>query len=176
MGELLMSATVFKTVAKALSQLSQPLSTLRQCDSCPYPFRDRAPTVALSQRGCWREKRSVANYPSATPAPLSGRGFRPRRPSTANRCHPAVCNEIENPGRPIASEASEAAHAIGIAVILNFWKSSCVLMLHQERGEATVGKRSRSERLVEAPRMAVSRGPTGRRADRASTKTHRKPD
>jgi hypothetical protein len=61
MGQLLMPATVFETVANQVSQLSQPQSTLRQCDSCPYPFRDRAPTVALSQRGCWSEKQSVAD-------------------------------------------------------------------------------------------------------------------
>lgn len=61
MGKLLMPATVFRTVANTVSQLSQPDTTLRQCDSCPYPFRDRAPTVALLRKGCRREKRTVAN-------------------------------------------------------------------------------------------------------------------
>jgi hypothetical protein len=61
MGQLLMAATVFQTVANQLSQLSQPRTTLRQCASCPYPFRDRAPTGALLREGCWREKQSVAS-------------------------------------------------------------------------------------------------------------------
>jgi hypothetical protein len=61
MGEFLMAATVFRTVANLVPQLSQSRTTLRQCASCPYPFRDRAPTGALLREGCWREKRSVAN-------------------------------------------------------------------------------------------------------------------
>ena len=72
MGKLLVPATVFRTVANQVPQLSQPRTTLRQCDSCPYPFRDRAPTVALSREGCWRGKRSVANARAVTDAaPLS---------------------------------------------------------------------------------------------------------
>ena len=63
MGKLLTPATVFQTVANILSQLSQHIAALRQCDSGPYPFRDRAPTVALLRRGCWREKRTGANRP-----------------------------------------------------------------------------------------------------------------
>lgn len=62
MGQLLMPATVSKTVANQVSQLSQPQSTLRQCDSCLSPFRGKASTVALSLRGCWRENESVANW------------------------------------------------------------------------------------------------------------------
>lgn len=61
MGKLLMPATVFESVANQLSQLSQPRTTLRQCASCPYPFRDRAPTGALLQRGLLAQNRSVAN-------------------------------------------------------------------------------------------------------------------
>jgi len=61
MGKFLMPATLSRTVANGLSQLSQSRTTLRQCDSCPYPFRDRAPTVALSREGCWREKQTVAD-------------------------------------------------------------------------------------------------------------------
>jgi hypothetical protein len=69
MGQLLMPATVFQTVANQVSQLSQPATTLRQCDSCLYPFRGKAPTVALSQRGCWRGKRTGAKR---TPSPRGG--------------------------------------------------------------------------------------------------------
>lgn len=61
MGEFLMVATVFLTVANLVPQLSQPRTTLRQCASCPYPFRDRAPTGALLREGCWCENPSVAN-------------------------------------------------------------------------------------------------------------------
>lgn len=61
MGKFLTPATLSKTDAIRLSQLSQSRTTLRQCDSCPYPFRDRAPTVALSREGCWRKKQTVAN-------------------------------------------------------------------------------------------------------------------
>jgi hypothetical protein len=67
MGKFLMPATVFQGVANQLSQLSQPDMTLRQCDSCPYPFRDRAPTGALLREGCWREKQSVANLIDVSP-------------------------------------------------------------------------------------------------------------
>src|SRR3977135_2914100 len=56
-----MPAAVFQSVANQVSQLSQPRTTLRQCDSCPYPFRDRAPTVALTREGCWSKKQTVAN-------------------------------------------------------------------------------------------------------------------
>jgi hypothetical protein len=91
-GKLLMAATVFQGVANQVSHLSQPDMTLRQCDSCPYPFRDRAPTVALSRRGCRRENQSVANrdqnltptgsngalgyvVPDAGPVGVGGAGF-----------------------------------------------------------------------------------------------------
>lgn len=60
MGQFLMPATVPESVAKQVSQLSQPLSTLRQCDSCVYPFRGNAPTVALSQERLLAQKQSVA--------------------------------------------------------------------------------------------------------------------
>lgn len=71
MGKLLTAATPHNTVAKQVPQLSQPRTTLRQCASCPYPFRDRAPTGALLREGCWRENESVANlarcFEAATP-------------------------------------------------------------------------------------------------------------
>jgi hypothetical protein len=74
-GKLLMPATVFRTVANQLPQLSQLQTTLRQCDSCPYPFRDRAPTVALSLSECWRGKRSVAKERfAASPIASTGMG------------------------------------------------------------------------------------------------------
>src|ERR1700738_2067597 len=66
MGKLLKLATVFQTVAY---QLSQPQTALRQCGSCPYPFRDRAPTVALSREGCWRGNCTGANSTRSVPHP-----------------------------------------------------------------------------------------------------------
>jgi hypothetical protein len=75
MGELLMSAPVSRSVANRVSQVSQPATTLRQCDSCPYPFRDRAPTVALSLSECWRGKRSVAKERFAA-SPIVRTGWR----------------------------------------------------------------------------------------------------
>lgn len=93
MGERLMPATHSKTVATELSQPSQYRTTLRQCDSCPYPFRDRAPTVALSREGCWRKNQSVANTTRRPP-------LWPRRgaPGSLGRCpsRPAVYRNVAN--------------------------------------------------------------------------------
>jgi hypothetical protein len=84
MGELLMSAPISRSVANLVSQVSQPATTLRQCDSCPYPFRDRAPTVALSLSECWRGKRSVAKECFAA-SPIVSTGWRFSAKSTQGR-------------------------------------------------------------------------------------------
>jgi hypothetical protein len=73
----LMSAPVSRSVANRVSQVSQPATTLRQCDSCPYPFRDRAPTVALSLSEYWRGKLSVAKERfAASPIASTGWGYK----------------------------------------------------------------------------------------------------
>jgi hypothetical protein len=127
MGKLLMPATVFRTVANRVSQLSQPRTTLRQCDSCPYPFRDRASTVALSRRGCWRQKRTVANRAarqrrghvirhrcywadSRPKASVERRwGLNPHNTQHSNRTIRSVCTEAKNQRRPI--EFNRGHHA-----------------------------------------------------------------
>src|SRR5688500_4467817 len=93
MGKFVMPATLSQTVAIGLSQLSQSGTTLRQCDSCPYPFRDRAPTVALSREGFWRENQSVANTlprypPGGTSKPWEVRRGHRRCPFIRNRTAP----------------------------------------------------------------------------------------
>lgn len=84
MGKLLMPATVFESVANQVSQLSQPRTTLRQCASCPYPVRDRAPTGALLQRGLLAQNRSVATEGENMPSLSALTALSTHRPAPAS--------------------------------------------------------------------------------------------
>lgn len=61
MGELLMPATPYETVANQVSQLSQPRSTLRHCASCLSPYGGKALTGAVLLRGLLAQNQSVAS-------------------------------------------------------------------------------------------------------------------
>src|ERR1700694_4552353 len=93
----MMPATLSQTVANALSQLSQLRTSLRQCDSCPYPFRDRAPTVALTREGCWREKHTIANRTTRRSQPAPGRGLLAGPARSSERMVSSVRTEIKKP-------------------------------------------------------------------------------
>jgi hypothetical protein len=86
MGQLLMAATVFQTVATLVPQLSQLRSTLRHCASCLSPYGGKALTGAVLLRGLLAQKRSVANIDRVTPIAAGRRGaygprdFRKRGP------------------------------------------------------------------------------------------------
>jgi hypothetical protein len=104
-GKLLMLATVFRRVANRVSQLSQLQTTLRQCDSCPYPFRDRAPTVALSRRGCWRGNRTGAKATRHA-------GLIFCKASTSHRSHSCICTETKK-GKDLSVKSAIKRCAIG---------------------------------------------------------------
>lgn len=119
MGQFLMRATVFQSVAILLSQLSQPRSTLRHCASCLSPYGGKALTGAVLLRGLLAQNRSVANPIGMR---WSRRGFRLARIARADRSHSAARNEIKNQGRPIAFRARCAEHLFEITRILIFFE------------------------------------------------------
>lgn len=64
----MMPATLSRTVASEPPQLAHSAVALRQCDSCPFPFRGRASTVALLRSGLLAQKQSGAKLNRAQPS------------------------------------------------------------------------------------------------------------
>jgi hypothetical protein len=163
MGKLLMPATVVQTVATGLSQVSQSQTTLRQCDSCPYPFRDRAPTVALSQGSYWCRKRSVAKQRAAA-LPIASMGWRFRaRPRPGEMTGPdqkiprlqinvsswSICKRVPQRGLPLAPVAPCDRSHSAIRTETKIWKrtiafQACGRAQHVEQSSKLEFKQSAS--------------------------------